>query len=85
MCETCHENCLNCEDGIRDDVCTSCRDGMYLKDGKCVSSCDPKLAKNLAIRLADGTTEYEGRVEVSLVPLSKFEFFNLKHVPMFTS
>lgn len=71
LCERCHENCLNCEDGDRNDVCTSCHDGMYLQDGNCVASCDPRLAKNLAVRLADGLSVYEGRVEVS----QQFLFF----------
>ena len=65
-CEACHGNCNNCFDGETDDVCSSCNDRMYLKGQVCVLSCD-QLAKNLAIRLVGGVTEYEGRVEVSRI------------------
>ncbi|XP_033634052.1 scavenger receptor cysteine-rich type 1 protein M130-like isoform X1 [Asterias rubens] len=64
-CEACHGNCNNCFDGETDDVCSSCNDRMYLKGQVCVLSCD-QLAKNLAIRLVGGVTEYEGRVEVNI-------------------
>ncbi|XP_022109511.1 scavenger receptor cysteine-rich type 1 protein M130-like isoform X2 [Acanthaster planci] len=63
-CESCHDNCNNCFDGPINSVCSSCKDHLYLDGGICVESCDPKLSKNLAIRLVGGVTAYEGRVEV---------------------
>ncbi|XP_033096494.1 scavenger receptor cysteine-rich domain superfamily protein-like [Anneissia japonica] len=64
-CKPCNSNCRNCENGINNDICTSCHDGMFLSDRKtCIESCAPYLSKNMPIRLADGNTPFEGRVEV---------------------
>ncbi|XP_071477442.1 antigen WC1.1-like [Diadema antillarum] len=64
-CEPCSPYCKNCGDGDRDDACTSCPDNTFLSNGRCISSCPaPLLSKKLAIRIVDGTTPYEGRVEV---------------------
>ncbi|XP_071953930.1 scavenger receptor cysteine-rich domain-containing protein DMBT1-like isoform X2 [Antedon mediterranea] len=64
-CQPCSSNCRNCENGNTGNVCTSCHDGMFLSDSKtCIEVCSPYLSKNMPIRLVDGNTPFEGRVEV---------------------
>ncbi|XP_030832325.1 scavenger receptor cysteine-rich type 1 protein M160 isoform X1 [Strongylocentrotus purpuratus] len=64
-CQACSPYCKNCMDGDTNDVCSSCLDGTLLQNGRCVSFCtEPLLSKHLPIRLVDGATPFEGRVEV---------------------
>lgn len=63
-CQPCSPYCKNCEDGDSNNLCNSCFDGTFLMNGRCVTGCEPLLSKNLAIRLVDGPTPFEGRVEV---------------------
>ncbi|XP_041464478.1 deleted in malignant brain tumors 1 protein-like [Lytechinus variegatus] len=64
-CQPCSPYCKNCMDGDTNDVCSSCLDGTFLQNGRCVTTCtEPLLSKHLPIRIVDGTTPFEGRVEV---------------------
>ena len=64
-CQPCSPYCKNCMDGDTNDACSSCLDGTFLQKGKCVTLCtELPLSKHLPIRLVDGATPFEGRVEV---------------------
>ncbi|KAL9986144.1 hypothetical protein ACROYT_G000235 [Oculina patagonica] len=73
-CEPCDKQCQTCFNGEKNNLCKSCREGLFLRGLKCVTDCGPdmmpvsslfppKPSKPL-VRLVDGKSKQEGRVEV---------------------
>ena len=64
-CQLCDPNCADCEGNSKN--CTSCPLPLYGEGTKCVENCTSgyKPSSTPLVRLADGRTLLEGRVEVS--------------------
>lgn len=64
LCRKCDPSCSSC-DG-KPDNCTSCDPPMYKKGSSCVTDCAPGYEPSAIprVRLVNGRTPYEGRVEV---------------------
>lgn len=65
MCKQCNASCGSC-DG-KPDACTSCDPPRYKKGSSCLTDCTPnyKPSSKPRVRLVNGPTPWEGRVEVS--------------------
>lgn len=72
-CEPCDKQCQSCYNGETNNLCKSCREGLFLKGMKCVEDCGemkpvsslfPSKLKKPLVRLVDGNSKQEGRVEV---------------------
>ena len=66
-CRACSKLCKTCFNGPVSTNCSSCDNNMYLKDYTCVKSCGSQLQRGppiSRIRLVNGKTRFEGRVEI---------------------
>lgn len=66
-CEKCHISCKTCLDGNISTKCSSCSSPLHLKGTSCVASCGQQRSKGpplRKIRLRDGDSHFEGRVEI---------------------
>ena len=64
-CRKCNATCGSCD--VTPDNCTSCDPPKYKNGTSCVTDCSPgyKPTSTPQVRLADGPTPFEGRVEVT--------------------
>ncbi|XP_065188628.1 scavenger receptor cysteine-rich type 1 protein M160-like [Sycon ciliatum] len=64
-CSSCDDSCLSCASSA--SSCTSCRPGYYLENSTCTAQCGPQrfaLDYKASVRLVNGKTPLEGRVEM---------------------
>ncbi|XP_065188627.1 deleted in malignant brain tumors 1 protein-like [Sycon ciliatum] len=64
-CSSCDGSCLSCASSA--SSCTSCHPGYYLENNTCTAQCGPQrfaLDYKASVRLVNGKTPLEGRVEM---------------------
>ncbi|XP_065188629.1 proprotein convertase subtilisin/kexin type 5-like [Sycon ciliatum] len=64
-CSSCAGSCLSCASSA--SACTSCHPGYYLENNTCTAQCGPQrfaLHYKASVRLVNGKTPLEGRVEM---------------------